>query len=123
MEQKKRAWLYCRIDAPEDIHGALKAQQKELWDYAEHLGYEVAGASEDLGSGLEMERPGLTALLSAASEERVDTVMIKGLSRIGRSMKLTLDFLRELHSMGITLYSTLEGELRPSQDDQKQQEP
>jgi hypothetical protein len=24
MEQKKRAWLYCRIDAPEDAHGMLK---------------------------------------------------------------------------------------------------
>jgi len=24
MCRKKRAWLYCRIDAPEDEHGRLK---------------------------------------------------------------------------------------------------
>jgi hypothetical protein len=29
MEQKKRAWLYCRIDAPEDAHGMLKGQKKD----------------------------------------------------------------------------------------------
>ena len=34
MDEKKRAWLYCRIDAPEDEHGHLKEQKKELMDYA-----------------------------------------------------------------------------------------
>jgi hypothetical protein len=29
MEQKKRAWLYCRVDAPEDTHEMLKNQKKE----------------------------------------------------------------------------------------------
>ena len=72
MEQKKRAWLYCRIDAPEDTHGTLKEQKKELWDYAEQLGLEVAGASQDLGSGLTLDRPGLNILKTAAAERRMD---------------------------------------------------
>ena len=31
MEEKKRAWTYCRIDAPEDQHGCLKGQKKNCW--------------------------------------------------------------------------------------------
>ena len=31
---KKSAWNYCRIDAPEDIHGALKGQYERLETYA-----------------------------------------------------------------------------------------
>ena len=42
MKQEKRAWVYCRIDAPEDTHGALKNQRKLLMDYAEQMGFVVA---------------------------------------------------------------------------------
>lgn len=48
MEQKKRAWVYCRIDAPEDAHGALKGQRQQLMDYADQMGFMVAGSSEEL---------------------------------------------------------------------------
>ena len=27
MEKAKRAWIYCRIDAPEDTHGVLKGRE------------------------------------------------------------------------------------------------
>ena len=33
MDQKS-AWIYCRIDAPEDTHGALKGQYERLETYA-----------------------------------------------------------------------------------------
>ncbi|MDD4753388.1 MAG: recombinase family protein, partial [Desulfitobacteriaceae bacterium] len=59
MEQKKRAWIYCRIDAPEDTHGALKGQKKELSDYAEQMDFVIVGESEDIGSGLDYNRTGL----------------------------------------------------------------
>lgn len=59
MEQKKRAWVYCRIDAPEDAHGALKGQRQQLMDYADQMNFIVAGSSEDLASGLSFDRPGL----------------------------------------------------------------
>ena len=47
MGQAKRAWIYCRIDAPEDLHGALKRQRQQLMDYAEQMGCEVVGSSQD----------------------------------------------------------------------------
>ena len=56
MDQEKRAWLYCRIDAPEDAHGALKGQKKELMDYAGQMGFILIGESEDIGSGLDFKR-------------------------------------------------------------------
>ncbi|WP_324824934.1 recombinase family protein [Sinanaerobacter sp. ZZT-01] len=116
MEQKKRAWLYCRIDAPEDTHGTLKEQQKELWDYAEQLGLEVAGVSQDLGSGLILDRPGFNVLKTAAAEGRMDMVLVKSLSSIGRSMEQTLELSKQINQMGITLCSPLEGEIQLSSD-------
>lgn len=44
---KKSAWNYCRIDAPEDIHGALKGQYERLETYAEQMGFTVVGSSQD----------------------------------------------------------------------------
>lgn len=43
MDRPLSAWLYCRIDAPEDVYGVLKKQKKELYDYADQKGFTVAG--------------------------------------------------------------------------------
>lgn len=108
-DQKKRAWLYCRIDAPEDAHGILKTQKKELLDYAEQMGFEVVGASEDLGSGLIYDRPGLAECIKAAGDGKADVLIVKDLSRIGRDTAQTLEFLRGLDRLGVKLYSPMEG--------------
>jgi len=108
-EQKKRAWLYCRIDAPEDAHGILKTQKKELLDYAEQMGFEVVGASEDLDSGLVYDCPGLAECMKAASDEKADVLIVKNLSRIGRDTAQTLEFLHGLDQLGVKLYSPMEG--------------
>ena len=44
MHQEPKAWIYCRIDAPEDVHGMLKVQRKQLMDYAEQMGFQVKGS-------------------------------------------------------------------------------
>ena len=116
MARKKRAWLYCRIDAPEDALGMLKGQQKELYDYAEQLGLTVVGCSEDLGSGLKYNRPGLIAVERAAEQDRMDVLLVKQLSHLGRDSAETLDFLHKLRQLDIKLYSPLEGEIRMSKD-------
>ena len=46
---KKSAWNYCRIDAPEDIHGALKGQYERLETYAEQMGFTVVGSAGGFG--------------------------------------------------------------------------
>lgn len=112
MEQKNRAWTYCRIDAPEDIHGRLKGQKKELMDYAEQMGFEVVGSSEDIGSGLDFERSGLKEVMKAAGNDEFDVLLVKKLDRLGRGAVGTLELLRGFDKLGIRLYSSLEGEIR-----------
>lgn len=112
MEQKNRAWTYGRIDAPEDIHGRLKGQKKELVDYAEQMGFEVVGSSEDIGSGLDFERSGLKEVMKAAVDGEFDVLLIKKLDRLGRDTVKTLELLRGFDQLGIRLYSPLEGKIR-----------
>lgn len=109
---KKRAWIYTRIDAPEDTHGALKLQEKGLYDYAGQMGFAVAGISSDLGSGMDFERPGLARLTSAARDGAFDILLVKSLSRLGRDTEKTLELVGRLGDMGVNVCSPLEGEIR-----------
>ncbi len=112
MEERKRAWAYCRIDAPEDQHGCLKGQRKELLDYAEQMGFEVVGESQDTGSGLNFDRNGLTEVIEAASEGKMDVLLVVNVPRLGRDAEKTMDFIRGLDQLGIELYSPLEGKIQ-----------
>lgn len=111
-ESRQRAWIYCRIDAPEDTHGALKGQKKELMDYAEQMGFVVIGESEDIGSGLEFDRAGLAEVMKAAGDGKMDILLIKKLDRLGRDTAKLLEFLRGLDQLGVELYSPLEGQIQ-----------
>lgn len=115
MDENKRAWTYSRIDAPEDAHGRLKGQKKELFDYAEQMGFEVVGSSEDLGSGLDFERSGLLKVMKAAADGEFGVLLIKRLDRLGRDMPKTMELLMEMDQLGIKVYSPLEGEISFSQ--------
>lgn len=110
-EEKKRAWLYCRIDAPEDTHGILKIQKKELRDYAEQMGFEIVGSSEDLGCAPLFERSGLAECMQVAETGKMNVLVVKSLSRIDRGIAETLAFRRVLNRLGVKLYSPLEGEI------------
>ena len=48
MSETIKAWVYSRIDAPEDSHGSLKHQDQQLCEYAEKMGFKVVGHSQDL---------------------------------------------------------------------------
>lgn len=118
ISQSKRAWLYCRVDAPEDEHGRLKGQKKELSDYAEQMGFEVAGASQDTGSGLRFDRNGLAEVTEAAAAEKMDVLLIVNVSRLGRDAMKTMDFIRRLNERGIEVYSPLEGKITAKMPDE-----
>ena len=111
-EEQKRAWTYSRIDAPDDAHGRLKSQKKELYDYAEQLGFVVVGSSEDLSGGLDFKRAGIMEVMKAAADGKFDVLLVKRLVCLGRDTTKTLEFLRGMDQLGIKLYSPLEGEIR-----------
>lgn len=111
MDQKEKAWLYCSIDAPEDEHGRLKGQKRELLNYAEQIGFEVVGTSQDTGSGLNFNRIGLTEVSEAATAGKMDVLLIANVSCLCRDTVKTMDFIHQLQEQGIKVYSPLEGEI------------
>lgn len=112
MQQTKRAWTYCRIaSSQEDAFFRLEQQKKGLINAAEKMGFYVVGSSEELGSGLDLERPGLTTLKKAALEGQMDVLLLVNLSRISRNFARTLQFLREMEQYGVKVYSINEGEI------------
>lgn len=113
MDQKS-AWVYCRIDAPEDTHGALKGQYERLETYASQMGFSVVGSSQDLGSGLNFDRPGLQAVLEAAKVGSFQVLLVDSVSRIGRDMVKTMSFIQTISDCGISIYSPMEGEIKLS---------
>ncbi len=72
-EGRKQAWIYCAIDAPEDIHEQLKKQYMQLYSYAEQMGFEPAGSSSDLGGKPLWQRSGFGHFIQAVREGRADT--------------------------------------------------
>lgn len=111
---KKSAWIYCRIDAPEDTHGALKGQYERLETYAAQMGFAVVGSSQDLGNGLHFDRPGLQAVLKAAKTGSFQILLVDSMSRIGRDMAKTTEFIKNITGCGINIYSPMEGEIKLS---------
>ena len=111
---KKSAWIYCRIDAPEDTHGALKGQYERLEIYAAQIGFTVVGSSQDLGSGLNFDRPGLQTVLEAAKAGCFQVLLVDSVSRIGRDTAKTINFIQAISDCGISIYSPMEGEIKLS---------
>ena len=113
MDQKS-AWIYCRIDAPEDTHGALKGQYERLENYAVQMGFAVVGSSQDLGSDLNFDRPGLQAVLKAAKGGSFQILLVDSVSWIGRDMAKTVNFIQTISGCGVSIYSPMEGEIKLS---------
>lgn len=83
MEQRN-AWIYCRIDAPEDTHGALKGQYEQLERYAEQMGFTVVGSSRDLGSGTHKISTGLQTAIDAAKTGAFSILLVTSIARLER---------------------------------------
>lgn len=101
MTEETRCWLYTRIDAPEDTHGCLKAQEKELLNFAAAHDYEVAGTASDLDSGRNISRTGLARVIQAAKDREFQILLTKSIDRISWDTAAAMNFLKELHLLGI----------------------
>lgn len=95
-----RVWLYSRLSRDEDRElNSLINQQKILTEYAENNGFEIVGSSaDDNVSGMHFNREGIEEIYAAVEEKRIDAVIVKDLSRLGRHRTQTamfIDYLRE----------------------------
>lgn len=109
MSESIKAWAYSRIDAPEDSHGSLKHQDQQLCEYAEKMGFEVVGHSQDLAAAYSLDRPGLKALTDAVMEGKVNSLLVMDFFRISLDLKKTAAYGAFLQSFGVQTYSPDQG--------------
>lgn len=92
---KWRVGLYGRVSTEhEEQQESIKVQRESLIQYAVDNGFEIAGSYFDEGySGTNFERPGMASLKNDIDCKKMNAVIVKDLSRIGRNNSLTLLFL------------------------------
>ena len=101
-----RAAIYARVSTA-DQHNAI--QIRELTEYVERRGWELAGTYQDTMSGAKANRPGLDKLMADARQRRFDAVLVWKLDRFGRSLVHCVSGIQELSSLGIRFVATSQG--------------
>jgi DNA invertase Pin-like site-specific DNA recombinase len=103
-----RAAIYARVSTTNGQDPAM--QTRELREYCERRGWEIAGEYVDAGiSGSKERRPQLDALLSACRKRLVDAVVVYRYDRFARSLRQLVNALEEFRSLGIEFVSLHEG--------------
>ena len=81
-------------------------QTRELEEYCQRRGWQVAGCYVDTGvSGSKESRPELDKLMTDAHQRRFDAVLVWKLDRFGRSLKHLVNSLAELEALGVAFVS------------------
>jgi len=81
-------------------------QTRELEEYCQRRGWELAGCYVDSGiSGSKESRPELDRLMVDARQRKLDVVLVWKLDRFGRSLKHLVNALAEFEALGITFAS------------------
>jgi DNA invertase Pin-like site-specific DNA recombinase len=81
-------------------------QLRELRDYCQRRGFEIAGEYTDMGvSGSKDSRPELNRLMADAKQRRFDAVCVWKLDRFGRSLRHLVNALAELEALGVSFIS------------------
>src|SRR5215472_9045703 len=103
-----RAAIYARVST--NIGQDPHMQMRELREYCQRRGWEVAGEYVDAGvSGTKQNRPRLDALWAECRKRRVDAVVVYRYDRFARSLRQLVNALEEFRSLGIEFISLHEG--------------
>lgn len=95
-----RICLYARLSNDDDREMNSLLNQREICQaFAEQYGYTIVGQSfDDNVSGMSFDRRGLDEIIVAVDADKIDAVIVKDLSRLGRHRTqnaLFIDYLRE----------------------------
>ena len=106
-----RVWLYARLSNDDDREmNSLLNQQEICQAYAEQHGYIIVGQSfDDNISGMCFDRRGLDELMAAVDADKIDAVIVKDLSRLGRHRTQTALFIDYLRERQVRVISATEG--------------
>lgn len=103
----KNAWIYCRVASNE--HNSIEMQRDRLIRFANERGFNIAGISQDIGSGLDFSRKGLSETKQAVCLKNADVVLVFNVSRIGRDTLKTTAYIKELNALGAEFFSPIDG--------------
>jgi DNA invertase Pin-like site-specific DNA recombinase len=109
MTKHKRAALYVRISTGAQ---SVESQIHDLRQVAERRGWQIVEVYRDEGiSGAKGrdKRPGLDAMLKAASRRKFDVVMAWAIDRLGRSLIDLLGTIQHIEAAGVDLYLDKQG--------------
>ena len=108
MARQVRAALYARVSTTNGQDPTM--QTRELREYCQRRGWEVAGEYVDAGiSGTREKRPALDRLLADARRRRFDAVVVWRYDRFARSLRQLVNALEEFRALGIDFVSLREG--------------
>ena len=103
-----RAALYARVST---LNGQdPEVQRRELHDYCQRRGFEIAEEFVDKGiSGSRERRPALDRLMVSCRKRLVDAVVVYRYDRFARSLRQLVNALEEFRALGIDFISIHEG--------------
>ena len=95
-----KVWLYYRLSRDEDEElNSLNNQRKIIYNFAISNGHEVVGESfDDNVSGMHFNREGIDKIYEVVEAGKIEAIIVKDLSRLGRHRTQTalfIDYLRE----------------------------
>lgn len=95
-----KVWLYYRLSRDEDEElNSLNNQRKIIYNFAVSNGHEVVGESfDDNVSGRHFNREGIDKIYEVVEAGKIEGIIVKDLSRLGRHRTQTalfIDYLRE----------------------------
>jgi len=103
-----KAAIYARVSTQAAQDPAM--QLRELREYCQRRGWEIAGEYIDVGvSGAAERRPGLNRLLDDARHRRFDAALVYRYDRFARSVRQLVNALAEFEALGIQFVSLHEG--------------
>lgn len=87
------AALYCRLSRDDELYGessSISTQRKMLRDFAAEQGFHIVGEYIDDGwSGTNFDRPDFQRMIDDIEDGKINCVITKDLSRLGRNYILT----------------------------------
>ena len=81
----------------------MECQKNFLRRWAMDNGYDVVDEITEVGSGIRLDRPGLTKVMRTIREKRVDTLIVKNMNRLARRSLDAYQILKELKEKGVDL--------------------
>lgn len=105
LSHSTRVALYARVSTLNHNQDP-ELQMRELREYAERRGWEIAEEYIDKGvSGSKDSRPALNRMMADACSRKFDAVLVWKLDRFGRSLRHLVNALAELEALGVAFVS------------------